>query len=235
MVPDNSDGIPRVPPYSGVCLYPIPPPYGAFTLCGTPFQTFPSASWISSDRSYNPGTCVATTPVWALPRSIASTGGIVLTFSSCGYWDVSVPRVRLALSRDVGIAPDGLPHSDIPGSMGICPSPGLFAACHVLPRLREPRHPPCALDSFRFSFLRAASSIREPARVPVLRLSPHVFAFTVASHPLTGAALVCSTLFCLISLQDLHKPYFSGLFPASLASNMSVCSFLGWRITESNR
>ena len=48
--------------------------------------------------------------------------------------------------RDVGIAPDGLPHSDIRGSRGICPSPRLFAACHVLLRLREPRHPPCALD-----------------------------------------------------------------------------------------
>ena len=47
--------------------------------------------------------------------------------------------------RGVRIAPDGLPHSDIRGSMGICPSPRLFAACHVLLRLREPRHPPCAL------------------------------------------------------------------------------------------
>ena len=44
-----------------------------------------------------------------------------------------------------GIAPDGLPHSDICGSMRICRSPQLFAACHVLPRLREPRHPPYAL------------------------------------------------------------------------------------------
>ena len=63
----------------------------------------------------------------------------------------SSPRSPHA-QRDVGIAPDGLPHSDIPGSMGICPSPGLFAACHVLLRLREPRHPPCALVLFRLSF-----------------------------------------------------------------------------------
>ena len=47
---------------------------------------------------------------------------------------------------DVGIAPHGLPHSDICGSMRICRSPQLFAACHVLHRLREPRHPPCALS-----------------------------------------------------------------------------------------
>ena len=46
---------------------------------------------------------------------------------------------------DAGIASGGLPHSEICGSQGICPSPQLIAACHVLLRLREPRHPPCAL------------------------------------------------------------------------------------------
>lgn len=40
-----------------------------------------------------------------------------------------------------------LPHSDIRGSMGICPSPRLFAACHVLLRLLAPRHPPLALSN----------------------------------------------------------------------------------------
>ena len=35
----------------------------------------------------------ARTLVWALPRSIASTYGIVFTFSSSGYLDVSVHRV----------------------------------------------------------------------------------------------------------------------------------------------
>ena len=47
----------------------------------------------------------------------------------------------------------GLPHSDIRGSTRICRSPRLFAACHVLLRLREPRHPPCALLSLSFYFL----------------------------------------------------------------------------------
>ena len=32
--------------------------------------------------------------------------------------------------------------------MDICSSPKLFAAYHVLLRLREPRHPPCALIYF---------------------------------------------------------------------------------------
>ena len=56
------------------------------------------------------------------------------------------PAFASGKSPDVGIAPHGLPHSDICGSMRICRSPQLFAACHVLPRLREPRHPPCALS-----------------------------------------------------------------------------------------
>ena len=37
------------------------------------------------------------------------------------------------------------PHSEICGSMDICSSPQLFAACHVLHRLPVPRHPPYAL------------------------------------------------------------------------------------------
>ena len=55
--------------------------------------------------------------------------------------------------HDVRIAPDGLPHSEIYGSKGICPSPWLIAAYHVLRRLREPRHPPYALLVPYFSFL----------------------------------------------------------------------------------
>ena len=42
----------------------------------------------------------------------------------------------------------GLSHSEIRGSKVICTSPRLFAAYHVLHRLREPRHPPCALIYF---------------------------------------------------------------------------------------
>ena len=62
------------------------------------------------------------------------------------------PAFAPTLSVGVGIAPDGLPHSDICGSKGICPSPQLFAAYHVLLRLREPRHPPCALISSVISY-----------------------------------------------------------------------------------
>ena len=53
--------------------------------------------------------------------------------------------------RMTGYCPAGLPHSDIPGSMDICSSPRLFAACHVLLRLLMPRHSPCALSSLTCS------------------------------------------------------------------------------------
>ena len=41
-----------------------------------------------------------------------------------------------------------LPHSEIAGSKGVCPSPTLIAAYHVLHRLLAPRHPLCALTCF---------------------------------------------------------------------------------------
>ncbi len=46
-----------------------------------------------------------------------------------------------------GYCPCGLPHSEIHGSMDICSSPWLIAACRVLRRLLMPRHSPCALLS----------------------------------------------------------------------------------------
>ena len=56
-------------------------------------------------------------------------------------------------SRDAATAGGGLPHSEIRVLTGICPYARLIAACHVLLRLREPRHPSCALVSFPFIFL----------------------------------------------------------------------------------
>ena len=46
------------------------------------------------------------------------------------------------------MSPTGFAHSEIRGSEGVCPSPRLIAACHVLLRLPVPRHPPCALAIF---------------------------------------------------------------------------------------
>ena len=43
----------------------------------------------------------------------------------------------------------GLPHSEIFGSQCMCHSPKLIAAYHVLHRLSDPRHSPCALNYFK--------------------------------------------------------------------------------------
>ena len=45
----------------------------------------------------------------------------------------------------------GFPHSEISGSMRMCRSPKLIAACRVLHRLLMPRHSPCALISLTIS------------------------------------------------------------------------------------
>ena len=105
-------------------------------------------------RSYNPGRCVATPPVWAPALSLATTRAITVVFFSSGYLDVSVPRVGPWQCQVAEVRSAGLPHSDIRASTGICPWARLFAACHVLLRLREPRHPSCALLSFPFLFSR---------------------------------------------------------------------------------
>ncbi len=56
--------------------------------------------------SYYPGRAV-TPPVWALPRSLATTWGITVVFFSSAYLDVSVRRVRppnyFGVSRQAGM------------------------------------------------------------------------------------------------------------------------------------
>ena len=99
-------------------------------------------------RSYNPGRRIATAPVWALARSLAATCAITVCFLFLRVLRCfSSPGSPRALHGG-GIASSGLPHSEIRASTGICPYARLIAACHVLLRLREPRHPSCALLSF---------------------------------------------------------------------------------------
>ena len=57
----------------------------------------------------------------------------------------------------------GLSHSEILGSKIICIYPRLIAAYHVLHRLREPRHPPCALFYFLRIFIADCSETKTVA------------------------------------------------------------------------
>ena len=97
-----------------------------------------------------PHDCVATGMVWALPRSLATTGGIINLFSlPAGTKMFQFPALALPTAV-TALQTAGLSHSEILGLMVICTYPRLIAAYHVLHRLREQRHPPCAL----FYFLR---------------------------------------------------------------------------------
>ena len=151
MVPAHSDKVSRVSSYSGYRSVSLSFAYGAFTLSGRLSQSrsarLPESGLRSEPRN-------ARIPVWPLPRSLAATCGIDVSFSSSGYLDVSVHRVPLhALwigAWMTGVCPDGFPHSEIHGSRDICSSPWLFAAYHVFLRLSVPRHPPCALSCLTF-------------------------------------------------------------------------------------
>ena len=68
--------------------------YRTITFYGITFQKSSTTNLQSTLLSYNPGLAV-TKPVWAVPRSLATTWGITIVFSSTGYLDVSVPRVSL--------------------------------------------------------------------------------------------------------------------------------------------
>ena len=90
MVSARSHRVSRVPWYSGSCWVSSGFGYGALPLSGRLFQSRSPAVTESLMQS-EPRDARIT--VWALPRSLAATYGIDVSFSSSGYLDVSVPRV----------------------------------------------------------------------------------------------------------------------------------------------
>ena len=150
MVPPDSGRIPPVPPYSG-----SPAPEIAISPTGLSPSTATLSSalllWLSHDlRVLQP----------RLRRNADGLGSsafarhysrnhycflflcLLRCFSSAG----SPPYLRMS-----GLQPDGLPHSEIRVSSLICSYTQLIAACHVLLRLQEPWHPPCALGYFTYT------------------------------------------------------------------------------------
>ena len=101
MVPPVSHRVSRVRRYSGYSLLNILFVYWALTIYGRPSQTFrlkmSSRDDCPQPRRINP-------TVWPLPRSLATTSGISVDFSSSPYLDVSVqavPHVHLFDSMHV--------------------------------------------------------------------------------------------------------------------------------------
>ena len=146
MVPADSRRITRAPRYSG-CLA------SHTELSSSKVEL--SRSFCSQNKCHGavlqPRLCVATQTVWALPRSLATTGGIIQLFSlPAGTKMFQFPAFASSHSVMITVLQTaGLSHSEIAGSRVICTYPALIAAYHVLHRLREPRHPPDALTCFR--------------------------------------------------------------------------------------
>ena len=82
----------------------------------------------------------------------------------------------------------GFPHSEICGSMLMCSSPQLIAACHVLLRLLMPRHSPCALSSLTFvgassgSFASVRTRKLTPFTAPPLQIETAALGFDLVSQ-----------------------------------------------------
>ena len=124
----------------------------------------------------------------------------------------------------------GFPHSEISGSMGICPSPKLIAAYHVFHRLLVPRHPPCALIAwpfahhpsvgdavFWFSLLIVVCSHRLNRCLPILRFNVCIKDVWLSfNHTFMYAVFKVHSYFWLIFYQSLEilnfclKPLITG-------------------------
>ena len=87
------------------------------------------------------------------------------------------------------LPPEGLPHSEIPGSKPVCGSPRLIAACHVLHRFSAPRHPPSTLSSLTIKYLRRESFSFYPTHLSKIAITADqkalrtFFALGELSHP----------------------------------------------------
>ena len=93
------------------------------------------------------------------------------------------------------------PHSDIPGSLHICYSPRLFAACHVLLRLLVPRHSPYALRSLT-SFVIICYALRRQASLLFRRhtlciVSSQLIAFLVQLASYSKFLNLYASLYCV--------------------------------------
>ena len=84
MGPPDSHRISRVPRYSGYRYASHDFVYWPITIYGETFQILPLVMGLAISRPYNPIHAV-TRMVWALPRSLATTWGIIVIFSSYGY------------------------------------------------------------------------------------------------------------------------------------------------------
>ena len=100
-------------------------------------------------RSYNPGRCHRTTPVWAGARSLATTCAIVLYFLF--LWVLrcfSSPRSPRSLAPVPESLPAGFPIRTSAGHRAFAPHRGFSQLVTSFFASESHRHPPCALLLF---------------------------------------------------------------------------------------
>ena len=156
MVPPASARVSRVPAYSG----------SRWSFPDFAYRIFTFFDLLSQNSSaIVPGTVCGPQP----PKACAFGFGL-FPFRSPLLWKSSFlsspagtemfqfpasPSAKLCIYFAVPeVYSGGLPHSEISGSMAMCASPKLIAACHVFHRLPVPRHSPCALYILTFALSR---------------------------------------------------------------------------------
>ena len=114
--------------------------YGAFTLFGRPFQV--RSPRVLTHLSVGPNPYRLSGRFGLLPfRSPLLRESLLLSFPRATkmFQFARFPSADYGfISGCLGITPNGFPHSEIPGSLPACGSPGRFAACRVLLRLQVP-------------------------------------------------------------------------------------------------
>ena len=151
--------------------------YGAVTLCRAPFQASSATVASSTSPALQPRARLDARGLGWPPFARRYSGGHscfpFLRLLGCFGSSGSPPP-----TGDAAPPRGGLPHSDTCGSTAVRASPQTFAACRVLHRLREPRHPPCALPRFSLQ-------LAPRARIAAARAARScVFVFVSAFYPI---------------------------------------------------
>ena len=89
--------------------------------------------------------------------------------------------------------------------MGMCPSPPLIAAFHVLHRLKVPRHSPHALSSLTIKLVHKQNSRRVPDKAPADRNAANKQLDHYLFHLQFFATCRFSTMYSVVKDQLLHS------------------------------
>ena len=152
-MPDGPGGFTQDSSCPALLRIPLSPILLRIRVCHPLRTSFPECSPHNQgtiSRSYNPAIAKRQLRFRLFPGRSPLLGESLLFSLPAGTKMFQFPA--LASIKQIWISvlqTDGLSHSEIPGSKVICTYPRLIAAYHVLHRLREPRHPPCALSYFR--------------------------------------------------------------------------------------